>query len=77
MIKDSQQNAFLREYGHKIFDYRDRNPDYAEVFNQAMTSYSVAQTAWVLEALQGYIFLTYFIYVMLVEALDIFLPTYQ
>jgi len=56
MIKDSQQNAFLREYGHKIFDYRDRNPDYAEVFNQAMTSYSAAQTAWVLEALQGYNF---------------------
>jgi O-methyltransferase domain/Dimerisation domain len=56
MIKDGQQNAFLREYGYKIFEYIDRNPDYAEVFNQAMTSYSAAQTTWVLEALDGYDF---------------------
>src|SRR5918996_5813076 len=51
MIKDGQQNAFPREYGYKLFDYMNRNPDYAGVFNQAMTSYSAAQTTWVLEAL--------------------------
>lgn len=56
MIKDGKQNAFLREYGYKIFDYRDRNPGYAEVFDQAMMSYSAIQTTWVLEALDGYDF---------------------
>jgi DNA-binding MarR family transcriptional regulator len=53
MIKDGQQNAFLREYGYKIFDYAERNVDYARTFNQAMASYSAAQTTWVLEALEA------------------------
>jgi hypothetical protein len=44
MIKDGQQNAFLREYGCKAFEYADRNPEYAEVFSQAMSSYSAIQT---------------------------------
>ena len=53
MIKDGQQNAFLREYGYKIFDYAERNVDYAGTFNQAMASYSAAHTTWVLEALEA------------------------
>jgi hypothetical protein len=56
MIKDGKQNSFVREFGCKIFEYRDRNPDYAEVFNKAMSSYSSAQTGWVLEALDNYDF---------------------
>jgi len=56
MIKDGQQNAFLREYGAKAFEYADKNPEYAEVFSQAMTSYSATQTTWVLDALSGYDF---------------------
>jgi len=56
MIKDGQQNAFLREYNCKAFEYVDRNPEYADVFNQAMSSYSAAQTTWVLEALSQYDF---------------------
>jgi cyclopropane fatty-acyl-phospholipid synthase-like methyltransferase len=44
------------EYGQKIFEYADRNPQYAEVFNQAMNSYSTIQTALVSEALDGYDF---------------------
>jgi len=56
MIKDGKQNSFVREFGCKLFEYRDRNPDYAEVFNQAMSSYSSAQTNWVLEALDKYDF---------------------
>jgi hypothetical protein len=51
MIKDGKQNAFVREFGCNIFEYRDRNLDYAQVFNQAMSSYSSAQTNWTLEAL--------------------------
>lgn len=56
MIKDGKQDAFVREFGCKLFEYRDRNPDYAEVFNQAMSSYSSVQTSLVLEALDGYDF---------------------
>ncbi|MGB7676507.1 MAG: methyltransferase [Nitrososphaeraceae archaeon] len=56
MIKDGQQDSFVREYGHKIFDHTRRNHEYGEVFNQAMSSYSARQTAWVLDALDGYDF---------------------
>jgi len=56
MIIDGKQDAFIREYGQKIFEYADRNPQYAEVFNQAMNSYSRIQTAFVSEALDGYDF---------------------
>jgi hypothetical protein len=56
MIKDGQQNAFLREYGVKGFEYADKNPEYADIFNQAMSSYSAAQTTWVLDALSQYDF---------------------
>jgi ubiquinone/menaquinone biosynthesis C-methylase UbiE len=56
MIKDGNQDAFVREFGFKLFEYRERKPDYAEVFNQAMSSYSSAQTTWVLEAIDGYDF---------------------
>jgi hypothetical protein len=56
MIIDGKQDAFIREYGQKIFEYADRNPQYAKVFNQAMNSYSRIQTAFVSEALDGYDF---------------------
>lgn len=56
MIIDGKQNAFLREYGKKLFEYTESNPPYREVFNQAMSSYSRIQTDWILEALDGYDF---------------------
>lgn len=56
MIIDGKQNAFLREYGKKLFEYTDSNPTYREVFNQAMSSYSNIQTAWILDALEVYDF---------------------
>jgi len=56
MIKDGKQNAFPREYGQKLFEFTDSNPLYREVFNQAMSSYSSIQTAWVTDALDGYNF---------------------
>ena len=56
MIKDGKQNAFPREYGQKLFEFTDSNPLYREVFNQAMSSYSSIQTAWVTDALDGYDF---------------------
>jgi hypothetical protein len=56
MIKEGKQDGFIREFGQRIFDYARDHPSYAEVFNQAMSSYSANQTRWVLEALDGYDF---------------------
>ena len=56
MIIEGKQNAFLREYGKKIFEYAESNQSYREVFNQAMSSYSQIQTGWILEALEGFDF---------------------
>ena len=56
MIKEGRQDGFVREFGQRIFDYARDHPSYAEVFNQAMSSYSANQTRWVLEALDGYDF---------------------
>jgi len=56
MIKDGKQDGFFREFGQRIFDYERDHPSYAQVFNQAMSSYSASQTRWVLEALDGYDF---------------------
>ncbi|HEX7208262.1 MAG TPA: methyltransferase [Nitrososphaeraceae archaeon] len=56
MIKDGRQNAFIREYDHGAFEYAEINPEYAQVFNQAMSSYSRIYTQWVLEAFDKYDF---------------------
>ncbi len=56
MVKDGRQDGFVREFGKRIFEYGADQPSYAEVFNQAMSSYSANQTRWVLEALDGYDF---------------------
>jgi hypothetical protein len=56
MVRDGKQDGFVREFGQRIFDYAAKHPSYAEVFNQAMNSYSAIQTKWVLEALDGYDF---------------------
>ena len=56
MVLSGKQNAFVREFGRMAFDYARENPDYAERFKQAMTSYSAVQSSLVLEALRGYDF---------------------
>jgi O-methyltransferase domain/Dimerisation domain len=56
MIRDGKQDGFVREFGQRIFEYAAEHPSYAEVFNQAMSSYSANQTRWVLEALDRYDF---------------------
>ena len=54
MIREGKQNAFVREFGHMAFDHADQSPAYAEVFNQAMSSYSNAHAVWVLDALANH-----------------------
>ncbi len=56
MIRDGRQNAFVREFGVMAFEYTRRNSGYRRIFNQAMTSYSVADSGLVLEALRDYDF---------------------
>jgi O-methyltransferase domain/Dimerisation domain len=53
MIRDGRQNAFQREFGQGAFDHARIDHDYAARFDQAMTSYSAAQSAQVLAALDG------------------------
>lgn len=53
IVRDGKQDGFLREYGHPIFEHTGADPAYAEVFNEAMTSYSTGETQLVLEALSG------------------------
>lgn len=52
MVADGRQNAFVREFGHMAFDHAKADRDYAERFDQAMSSYSGAQAAQVLAALE-------------------------
>jgi hypothetical protein len=56
MVKDGRQDGFMREFGLRIFDYISQNPEYREVFNYAMSSYSATHTKLVLEALKSYDF---------------------
>ncbi len=56
MVRDGKQNAFVREFGRMAFDHAAKSPEYAQVFNEAMSSYSATQTAWTLEALAKYDF---------------------
>lgn len=56
MIRDGKQNAFVREFDRMAFDHANHDPDYAGVFDGAMSSYSGNQASWVLEALQSYDF---------------------
>jgi hypothetical protein len=53
MIRDGKQGGFLREFGRMAFEHPAKNPEYAEVFDLAMSSYSSTETAAVIDALSG------------------------
>lgn len=54
LVREGDQNAFEREFGHSGFEHRETNAEYRQVFNDAMTSYSQMSTAWTREMLDGY-----------------------
>jgi hypothetical protein len=56
MVREGTQNAFVREFGCMAFDHAVQDASYGDVFDSAMSSYSSAQAAWVLEALASYDF---------------------
>ena len=53
MVREGKQNGFLREFARGAFEHTRHDADYAERFNQAMSNYSVAQSALVLDALRN------------------------
>jgi hypothetical protein len=55
-VREGTQNAFVRQFKRMAFEHAALDPAYGEAFNEAMTSYSSAQTAWTLEALADYDF---------------------
>lgn len=54
VIRDGDQNAFIREYDQTPFEWMNDHPGYADRFTDAMDSYSKQQTPWVLEMLDEY-----------------------
>lgn len=52
MVRSGEQNAFVREFGRMAFEHAAEDEGYAEVFNDAMSSYSSSQTEWALDALR-------------------------
>ena len=53
IIRDGQQNGFIREFGMTAFDYATRTASYGADFNAGMTSQSNLQTIWTIEALRN------------------------
>ncbi len=53
MVRDGEQNAFVREFGRMAFEHAVAEKGYASVFDEAMSSYSAMQTAWAVDALAG------------------------
>jgi predicted transcriptional regulator len=56
LVREGEQNAFDREFGHSGFEHQEVDSDYARVFNDAMTSFSLKETELTLDALDGYDF---------------------
>ncbi|QCL97750.1 methyltransferase [Agrobacterium tumefaciens] len=56
LIRDGQQNAFVRQFGQMAFEYAHSNLKYGAVFRRAMSSFSTVQSKLALEALRGFNF---------------------
>lgn len=56
VVEDGEPNGFVREFGCEFFEYLERNREFGEVFNDHMTARSRRETAFVLDALDGYDF---------------------
>ena len=52
ILRDGQQDGFVREFGHPVFVHVVEDPDYGAIFNAAMSSYAKSLTPMVLEALE-------------------------
>lgn len=53
IIRDGEQNGFVREYGHTGFEHTMLEPSYGATFDASMSSRSHRQAQWVLDALSA------------------------
>jgi hypothetical protein len=53
IVRDGGVDGSIREFGVPVFEYLNNNPAVAQLFSDAMTSYSKNETAMVLAALEG------------------------
>lgn len=53
IVRDGEPHGFQREFGRELFEHVEADPDYAEVFNEAMSSYSRMESAMVSDLLDG------------------------
>lgn len=49
LIRTGKKSGFKEEYGHSPYEHLDEDPEFANVFNEAMTTASKMETAAVLE----------------------------
>ncbi len=56
VVREGGPSGFVREFGCNSFEYAEENPEYATVFNRAMTNQSRGTTPEVLDALADYDF---------------------
>ncbi|NBC64615.1 MAG: hypothetical protein GVY07_02975 [Bacteroidetes bacterium] len=51
LIRTGKKSGFKEEYGHSPYEYVEQDPEYAEVFDEAMTTASKMESAVALELL--------------------------
>lgn len=51
LIRTGKKSGFKEEYGHSIYEHIEQDPEYAEVFDEAMTTASKMESAVALELL--------------------------
>jgi O-methyltransferase domain/Dimerisation domain len=56
IVREGERNGFVREFGCQVFEHIGADPNYAAVFNEAMSSFSAGETMMALEALADYDF---------------------
>lgn len=56
LVRTGETDAFEKEFGSPLFEYVQKNPEHAEVFDAGMTSHSAVETRSVLQALDDYDF---------------------
>ena len=56
MVREGQQNGFVREFGAMAFDYAKDHERYRTDFKRAMSSFSTVQSEQVVDALRDVTF---------------------
>lgn len=56
LIRTGKKSGFKEEYGHSIYEHIEQDPEYAEVFDEAMTTASKMESAVALEVLGEEVF---------------------